>query len=46
MLVLAHAGHWLVGIIYAVPVVVLIGYIGLDRFRHGDEDDELEEDAQ
>jgi hypothetical protein len=45
MIVLAHAGHWLVGIVYAVPVFVLVGYIGLDRLRHGGEDDDLEEDV-
>jgi len=38
--VLAHAGHWLLSLVYAAPVFVLIGYIGLDRIRHRDEDDE------
>ena len=27
MLVLAHAGHWLVQLIYLVPLLVLVGVI-------------------
>ena len=33
MLVLAHAGHWLVQLIYLVPLVVLVGVIVAGRVR-------------
>ena len=33
MLVLAHAGHWLVQLIYLVPLVVLVGVILVGRRR-------------
>ena len=33
MLVIAHAGHWLVQLIYLVPLAVLIGVILAGRRR-------------
>ena len=33
MLVLAHAGHWLVQLIYLVPLLVLVGVILAGRVR-------------
>ena len=33
MLVLAHAGHWLVQLIYLVPLLVLVGVILVGRAR-------------
>jgi len=33
MLLLAHAGHWLVQLIYLVPVVVLVGVVLVGRAR-------------
>jgi hypothetical protein len=33
MLVVAHAGHWLVQLIYLVPLAVLVGVIVLGRIR-------------
>jgi hypothetical protein len=33
VLVLAHAGHWLVQLIYLVPLVVLVGVIVAGRIR-------------
>ncbi len=33
MLLLAHAGHWLVQLIYLVPLVVLVGVIVAGRLR-------------
>ena len=33
MLLLAHAGHWLVQLIYLVPLAVLIGVIVVGRVR-------------
>lgn len=45
MTVLAHFGHWYVGMIYAAPVLILGAIIGWDMLRHRDEgreDDELD----
>ena len=33
MLVFAHAGHWLVQLIYLVPLAVLVGVILAGRIR-------------
>jgi hypothetical protein len=33
MLVVAHAGHWLVQLIYLVPLMVLVGVILVGRMR-------------
>ena len=33
MLVLAHAGHWLVQLIYLLPLAVLVGVIVAGRIR-------------
>ena len=33
LLVLAHAGHWLVQLIYLVPLAVLVGVILVGRAR-------------
>ena len=33
MLVIAHAGHWLVQLIYLVPLAVLVGVILAGRRR-------------
>ena len=33
MLVFAHAGHWLVQLIYLVPLMVLVGVILVGRRR-------------
>ncbi len=33
MLVIAHAGHWLVQLIYVVPLAVLIAVIVAGRIR-------------
>lgn len=33
MLLLAHAGHWLVQLIYLVPLAVLVGVIVAGRMR-------------
>ena len=32
-LVFAHAGHWLVQLIYLVPLLVLVGVIAAGRIR-------------
>jgi hypothetical protein len=33
VIVLAHAGHWLVQLIYLVPLAVLVGIILTSRLR-------------
>ena len=33
MLVVAHAGHWLVQLVYLVPLAVLVGVIVAGRVR-------------
>jgi uncharacterized membrane-anchored protein len=35
MLVIAHAGHWAVSLIYLVPFVVVALWVVRDRIRHG-----------
>jgi len=37
MLVLAHAGHWAVSLIYLVPFLVVALWLVRDRLRHGGE---------
>ena len=32
-MVFAHAGHWLVNVAYAAPVIVLVGWLGYVRAR-------------
>jgi hypothetical protein len=40
-LILAHAGHWLAGLLYLAPVLIVVGALGLqswkDRRRGEDE---------
>ena len=42
MIVLAHAGHWLLPVLYASPVIVVVGLLTFatirDRRRGRDED--------
>lgn len=33
MIVLAHAGHWCVQLIYAAPVLLLGGWMAVDSIR-------------
>lgn len=40
---LAHAGHWLVNLVYFAPVLVVVGFIGVQSLkdrRAGDHDGE------
>ena len=30
---LAHAGHWLAGLAYAAPVLVLLGWMGVAKVK-------------
>lgn len=30
---LAHAGHWLVNVIYVAPVILIVGWIGITSLR-------------
>ncbi|HWH96110.1 MAG TPA: hypothetical protein VNT03_19765 [Baekduia sp.] len=44
VLILAHAGHWLAGLLYLAPVVIVVGALGYqswkDRREGGDGDGE------
>ncbi len=46
MIVLAHAGHWLIGVLQFVPVVAFIGWLVFvhvrDRRREAEEDAPVE----
>jgi hypothetical protein len=46
-LILAHAGHWLAGLLYLAPVVIVVGALGYqsikDRRRGDDEDVEVDQ---
>ena len=33
MIVLAHAGHWLVQVAYFVPVLVFLGWLGFTTLK-------------
>jgi hypothetical protein len=41
-LILAHAGHWLAGLLYLAPVVIVVGALVFQSWkdrRKGDEDE-------
>jgi hypothetical protein len=40
MIVLAHAGHWLINLLYAAPILALIVLLVRDRIKHRSERDE------
>jgi hypothetical protein len=45
-LILAHAGHWLAGLLYLAPVVIVVGALGYQSFkdrRRGDDDADVNE---
>ncbi|MFL5870884.1 MAG: hypothetical protein ACJ75R_07360 [Solirubrobacterales bacterium] len=44
MLPIAHAGHWAIWILYAVPVIVVLGSIVLQLRRERREDAPTEDD--
>lgn len=33
MIVPAHSGHWLVNVIYFAPVLLVVGWIGIQNIR-------------
>lgn len=37
---IAHAGHWLVSLLYLAPVVILVGALLVARARDGRPDDD------
>jgi hypothetical protein len=46
VLILAHAGHWLAGLLYLAPVAIVVGALGYQSWkdrRRGD--DEPEDDG-
>ena len=40
----AHAGHWLVNLLYVFPLIVVVGAIVRDRIKHRGEETEPELD--
>ena len=44
MIVFAHAGHWIVSVVYAAPAIGILAWVTLttlrDRRRRGDEGQE------
>lgn len=30
---LAHVGHWLVSLLYLAPIVVIVGFLGVQAWR-------------
>lgn len=45
-LILAHAGHWLAGLLYLAPVVIVVGALGYQSIkdrRRGDDDVEVDQ---
>jgi 4-hydroxybenzoate polyprenyltransferase len=48
LLILAHAGHWLAGLLYLAPVVIVVGallYQSWKDKRRGDDGPERDEDV-
>ncbi|WP_187369008.1 hypothetical protein [Baekduia soli] len=47
LLIVAHAGHWIAGLLYLAPVAVVVGALGYqswkDRRSGGGEDEEPDE---
>jgi hypothetical protein len=44
-LILAHAGHWLAGLLYLAPVLIVVGALVFQSYkdrRLGDDEDERE----
>jgi hypothetical protein len=33
VLILAHAGHWLAGLLYLAPVVIVVGALGYQSWK-------------
>jgi hypothetical protein len=47
-LILAHAGHWLAGLLYLAPVLIVVGALVFQSYkdrRLGDDEDEREGEA-
>ena len=40
MIVVAHAGHWLLNLVYAFPILLVIGFIAIDKVRQRNEEDD------
>ena len=36
---LAHAGHWLINLIYAAPLLIVIAIIVRDKLKHRGDDE-------
>jgi hypothetical protein len=42
MTVVAHVGHWLVNVLYALPIVALLVVLIWDRIKHRGKDPDAE----
>jgi hypothetical protein len=48
VLIVAHAGHWLAGLMYLAPVLIVVGALGFQSWkdrRAGDAGREPDDDA-
>ena len=45
-LVLAHAGHWLAGLLYLAPVVIVVGALGFQSWKDRRRGEDGEADAE
>jgi hypothetical protein len=43
---LAHAGHWLVGLLYLAPVVIVVGFLGVQWWRDRRDGPDAREDER
>ena len=46
MFVVAHAGHWLIWVLYAVPVLIVIGSIVISIMRQRREGAEADQGSE
>ena len=38
MIPIAHSGHWLINVLYMLPVVIALGVLGWQKFRRNADD--------
>lgn len=45
-LIVAHAGHWLAGLLYLAPVVIVVGALGWQSIKDRRAGDDVESDGE
>jgi hypothetical protein len=45
-LILAHAGHWLAGLLYLAPVLIVVGALGWQSYKDRREGDDGDADGE